>query len=421
MTCRNVLGIAISVMLVTGHASAQVQYSVTHLGSLGGYGTATDGSGQAINSFARGINAAGQIVGYADTSGGSQHAFIYSNSTMTDLGTLGSGVNSYAQGINASGQIVGYADTSSGSQHAFIYNHGALTDLGTFPGSTQSYAFAINAAGQIVGQASTNGVYEPFLYSNGAMINLGNLPGGTGGSAYGINDSGQIVGVTYGGPIAIPGAILTRASLQAVATPDSSGIAADHAFMYSQGTMTDLGILPGAGTYAETWAFAINAGGQIVGQATPPGSAVLYAAFLYGNGAMANLGSLGGLTASANGINNKLQAVGTFNTHPPYTHGFLYDNGTMCDLNSLLAPGSGWTITSAEAINDNGWIAANGFNPTVDHGFGEALLLIPAPEPATIGILGLGVAGLLLLRIGPRPPSWRATCRAGRAPLGMFA
>ena len=59
---------------------------------------------------------AGRWWGIADTSSGYQHAFLYSNGTMTDLGTLPAARYSVAYGINASGQVVGYADTSSGAR-----------------------------------------------------------------------------------------------------------------------------------------------------------------------------------------------------------------------------------------------------------------------------------------------------------------
>jgi hypothetical protein len=75
----------------------------------------------------------------------------------------------------------------------------------------------------------------------------------------------------------------------------------------------------------------------------------------------------------------------------------------MLDLNSLVS-GSGWTITDAQGINDSGWIAATGFNPVLNGGNPEALLLTPieVPEPSTVGILGLGVVVLLVRRKSPQ-------------------
>jgi probable HAF family extracellular repeat protein len=75
--------------------------------------------------FATGINALGQIVGYYyDASGGSAHGFLYSGGAYTTiddpLGTCGT----FAQGINALGQIVGYYLDSAGIQHGFLYSGG---------------------------------------------------------------------------------------------------------------------------------------------------------------------------------------------------------------------------------------------------------------------------------------------------------
>ena len=41
-------------------------------------------------------------------------------------------------------------------------------------------------------------------------------------------------------------------------------------------------------------------------------------------------------------------------------HGFLYSNGKMYDLNSLIPPNSGWVIEVGQGINDKGEIAATG-------------------------------------------------------------
>ena len=56
--------------------------------------------------------------------------------SLTDLGTLG-GTMSFATGINASGQVVGYATTlGDGMAHAFIRPgiQGSLVDLGALGG-----------------------------------------------------------------------------------------------------------------------------------------------------------------------------------------------------------------------------------------------------------------------------------------------
>lgn len=106
------------------------------------------------------------MVGNAFTVGNAaRHAFLYSNGTMNDLGTLGGGMNSQAFGINNNGQVVGYAIMAN-AQHAFLYSGGSLLDLNNLlsPGSgwTLSDARGINDLGQIVGYGYING--QPHAY-----------------------------------------------------------------------------------------------------------------------------------------------------------------------------------------------------------------------------------------------------------------
>jgi probable HAF family extracellular repeat protein len=112
-------------------------YAVTDLGTL----SASD------------LNNAGQVVGQAGTTDGFNHAFLWDNGTMIDLGTLG-GTNSGAYGINDLGQVVGAATLpAEASLHAFLVTpqggvwfqdsdldgrNDFMIDLGTLNSSTDS-------------------------------------------------------------------------------------------------------------------------------------------------------------------------------------------------------------------------------------------------------------------------------------------
>ncbi len=338
------------------------QYRLTDLHAPGwnlGYGTA--------------INALGQVVGEANTTGQGLHAFSYDAGLRVDLGTLGGSV-SLASGVNDLGQIVGDAETTFiRRNHAFLYSNGVMTDLGTLGGTT-SKAKDINNAGQIVGTSPVGSVNRAFLYQNGHMTYLGALSGSSGGSiGEAINSTGMVTG---------------SASIA------SGGF---HAYRYSNGQMTDIGTLGGVSA-----GYGINDAGQIVGYSsvTTVGDRSFNHAFLYSGGMMMDLGnSIGGNYAEAHGINSLEQIVGHASlAGDVQMHAFLYMAGAMRDLNDLLdASGTGWTLTQANAINDKGWIVANG---TFEGGLTHALLLIPVPEPTAAIILFHATVMILL---GRRP------------------
>ncbi len=117
-------------------------YSIVDLGTLGGPGTK-----------AYAVNNHGVVVGISTNGYLLQHAFRWHEGNMQDLGTLG-GDRSEAQGINDLGQIVGFSRTGPYQSygHAFLWQDGVMTDLGTL-GGEESYAWRINESGTVLGGA----------------------------------------------------------------------------------------------------------------------------------------------------------------------------------------------------------------------------------------------------------------------------
>jgi probable HAF family extracellular repeat protein len=337
-------------LLVTSQAWAQTyQYTLTDLGVPG-----------AAYTEALGINDAGQVVGCFATPTGAIQGFTYSNGQMKILKTGPVG------GINNLGQMATDALTASGYVHgAVVSPDGSVLDLGGLWGS--STACAINNNGQAAGWAATGpGTYHASLYSGGQVQDLGTL-GGYQSFANGINDAGQVVGESAIGPTT-------------------------HAFLFTGGAMQDLGALSGGWSDA----LAVNDAGQIVGYSLVNPSGLMHA-FLYSNGVMQDLGDLDDWGSYAVGINNAGTIVGQFGIKGAglsVTVGaFIYTDGHMSDLSTMVDPSSGFTLEEACSINDAGQIVGWGINADGDQ---DAFLLTPTPEPATLSLLAVG--GLALLR-----------------------
>lgn len=308
--------------------------------------------------YGKAINNNGEVVGVNNNDG---HAFSYTTTgDLIDLGTLG-GSGSEAFSANDDGQIVGASEyTTNGAVHAFSYTtRGGMVDLGTLNGS-QSAALGINNYGEIVGNSdASNGIHAFSYTGTGGMVDLGTFLG-TDSEVDSINDEGLIIGYY---------------------DPDPYYIWV-HAFSYTaESGMVDLGTLDGLASLAR----AVNDSGEIVGSLSVWG--ILGTdphAFSYtASDGMVDLGTLGGWKSEALGINNHGEIVGwsstTTNAEP--TDAFLYLDGVMVDLNSLIPPGSGIYLTNAVAINNNGQIVANGF---LDGTNGAFLLTPSLPCPAIL-------------------------------------
>ena len=131
--------------------------------------------------------------------------------------------------------------------------------------------------------------------------------------------------------------------------------------------MTDLGTLGGKSSRAN----GINALGAIVGAAEVKRGTMH--AFVYKAGAMHDLGTLGYPVSEARGINRRGQIVGDVWVTADVRHAFIYEGGKMHDLNKEIDPHSGWLLSIAHAINNSGRIVGVGTIKGEEHGF----LLVP--------------------------------------------
>jgi len=124
------------------------------------------------------INDSSVVVGQSSTSDNYQHAFMWNEvNGMLDLGTLGSNdLISKANDINNNDEVVGVSEIMSGTNHAFVYKNNAMIDVGTLSGN-ESEALGINDNGKIVGWANTsNGLTQAFIYDEvNGMRNLNDL------------------------------------------------------------------------------------------------------------------------------------------------------------------------------------------------------------------------------------------------------
>ena len=159
---------------------------------------------------ARGLNDAGQIVGFIQVHpAGVNHAVLWSDKSVIpqDLGVLDTTATdptartSLAEDINAAGQVVGLAEYSSGVNHAFLWSEsGGMENLGCLGNWwNNSHAMAINDHEEVVGHQTEGHWAWKWTRANG-MQALTKPPGCSSSQAFDINNDGLIVGEAGGAP-----------------------------------------------------------------------------------------------------------------------------------------------------------------------------------------------------------------------------
>jgi probable HAF family extracellular repeat protein len=254
------------------------------------------------------------------------------SSQAVDINDGGAAVGE-AQKTNAAGPI-----SMLGPERPFIWDAGSDVgrELSIFPGQSV-VPKSITNAGDVAGftfpgngedTGNPNRTTAFVMSHDGTVTTLPPIPGGTAAKAAAVNASGLVVGQSQ----------------------TTTSISVQHAAEWRDGVVRDLGVLPGGHFSA---AVKVNAGGTAVGF-SDNGHADQATAWI--DGAITNL-NFPGSSTQAEGIDDAGTIVGLSGTTTDNERAIRYQNGTSVDLNTLVAPGSGYTLAIANDVNENGQIA----------------------------------------------------------------
>ena len=352
-------------------------YTVTDLGAVGGT------PGQPFFVAPNGL-----IGGAAAAPNGAMNAMLWYKKLKMDIAKPGlGGANSVAFSVNATGQAVGEAETSAfdpkgedfcgftalgipsagNSCLPFVWQNGAMTALPTLGGNNGAVN-QIDKRGEMAGLAENATPdpgcpapqvlqFKPVIWANGKIHELVTLDGDLDGAAFAINDYGQVAGAS-GQCSAFNFSILEN--LQPL-----------HALLWERGTVIDLGTLGGTGLGFGNLALNLNNQGQVVGQSDLAADTNFHAFLWTKETGIQDLGTLtGDVNSVALGINDGGSIVGlsldvNFDPHP-----YLWQNGVMTNLNTLIPADSPLSLLIACSINSNGEIVGLALTSTGEvHGY----------------------------------------------------
>lgn len=356
------------------------------------------------------INDAGTMVGSVGKYDAAQN-YAYrpvrwdaSGTIIAELGNLGTDANGSAScsviSINGAGTMVGYGkkydvDHNDLGYRAICWNASDTTAVEL--ADSTSFARGINNEGTITGSIGSRAVRWD---ASGAVTELGTIAQQSTACAYGINDAGMIQGTAN---------VVSASKIslgQRVVRWDASGAAAELGHL---GTMSN--------GFTVCMPEGINAAGTAIGYVNKFDDshdflgirAVRWDASETAAVELEILGttSYGYSTSVARAINDSGIIVGEVQTFDSSDNGlgdhavYWKDDGTVVDLNTLIDPTSGWTLTMAMSISETGWIVGLGTYDPDGAGGQDAydrLFLMQVPEPSTMVLLLGGLLGMFFLR-----------------------
>jgi probable HAF family extracellular repeat protein len=362
LTCITAITLFAALAIPVHLAAQHTRYKLIDIGTFGG-------STSDLIEELRVINSRGTVTGFAETTTPDPyspncfltdcfvaHAFEWQRGRLTDLGALPGVNNSGTNWISNSGLIAGGSENGAidpilgiPEHHAVLWKNGQIIDLGTLGGGYQSTAWTANSRGQVAGD-SLNLVPDPFnpagtqertfLWENGVMKDLGTLGG---------PDAG-VIGFKGNVEMNERGQVVACSLTSSMPNP-ATGLPPVDPFLWENGKMLDLGSLGGTSGCA----IYLNNRGQVVGYSNLEGDLATHP-FLWDRGALTDLGTFGGSFGFANGINETGDAIGAATTQGDQElHAFRWRKGILTDLGTV--PGD--SCSSSFAVNAKGQVVGN--------------------------------------------------------------
>jgi probable HAF family extracellular repeat protein len=313
------------------------------------------------------INNLGQICGQIAVTSIRAHACIWTNGSVTDLGTLG-GVSSTAKNINDAGEVIGYSDMAGGCRRAFVWKRGHAPDI-TPNGQSFAMASEVNSEGVVVGLQRAEGqpVSGVFLWgpNNGTWIPSPSGPD-DGYSPLINNDDDILQWQRF--------------------TPGGKGMLSACHFEFRSKQIDEKLCFT---SNLPLIILDLNDKDDVIGETGGPSGNFIGGithAYLWTSAVLTDIGTLGGHETRPSKLNDSDKIVGCDKDGPAISsklggpdssgpwHAFVWQNGIMRDFNDLIPSGSGWVLEDAIGLNDRGQIIGYGKL----NGYDEAYLLTPS-------------------------------------------